>query len=110
MSIADRLPAMTLPELTRLLANAERLAGGPAGKPRDDAAVLLPVLEAEISARRDGKKRVSADAGPKPERAKAERVRLPRAPREPKPKSAPKSASEKADDFLADVTAAINRR
>jgi len=106
MSIASRLPAMTLPELTRLQANAERLAAGPSGRAQNEAAALLPLLLAEIEARRDGKKRVSSE--PKPERARP--LRAPSPPRPPKPKPAPKTASQKADDFLADVTSAINRR
>jgi len=104
MSIAARLPGMTLPELTRLHANAERLAAGAPGKHRDEAAALLPLLEAEMSARRDGKKRVVEG---KPDEPRAPRAARPRAVREP---AKPKSATEKADDFLADVAAAIKRR
>ena len=55
MSIAARLPSMTLPELTRLHDNAARLAAGAPGKQRDQALELLPLLETEIAARRDGK-------------------------------------------------------
>ncbi|MCC6918307.1 MAG: hypothetical protein IT548_03840 [Alphaproteobacteria bacterium] len=104
MSIAARLPGLTLPELTRLHANAARLAAGAPGKTRDDAAALLPLLEAEIAARRDGKKRV---VEAKPSAPRALRPVKPRAAREP---VKAKSAAEKADDFLADVNAAINRR
>ena len=50
MSIAARLPTMTLPELTRLHENATRLAGGPEGKARDQAAELLPLLDERLAA------------------------------------------------------------
>ncbi len=112
MSIAARLPAMTLPELTRLQANAARLAEGPAGKQRDQALELAPLLDAEIAARRDGKKRTvekpaaearPASAGPAVEKA-------PRPPKPPKPPKPVKSASEMADDFLAGVNEALARR
>lgn len=105
MSIAARLPTMTLPELTRLHENATRLAGGPEGKARDQAAELLPLLDAEIAARRDGKKRVvekaasEGEAAPKPAKV--------RAPKPPKPV---KTQSQKADDFLAGVSEALARR
>lgn len=109
MSIAARLPAMTLPELTRLHANAARLSEGPAGKQRDQALELKPLLEAEIAARRDGKKRAVekpvAEAGLASVKSSSEKA--PRPPRPPKPV---KSASEKADDFLAGVNEAIARR
>lgn len=106
MSIAARLPSMTLPELTRLRDNAVRLASGAPGKPRDQATALLPLLDAQIAARRDGKKRVtetpageSGAARPKP--------RAPKLARPPKPV---KSESAKADDFLAGVNEALARR
>lgn len=105
MSIADRLPLMTLPELTRLLANCERLAAAPAGKQRDQALELQPALQAEIAARRDGKKRTVE----KQDRPAAEKRVKEKAPRAPKPPKPPKTASEKADDFLAGVNEAIGR-
>lgn len=106
MSIAARLPLMTLPELTRLLANCERLSAGPEGKQRDQALELLPALEAEIAARREGKKRTVE----KPERVAAEKPVQEKAPRAPKPPKPVKTASQKADDFLAGVNEAISRR
>lgn len=106
MSIAVRLPAMTLPELTRLHANATKLAEGAPGKQRDQAIGLLPVLGAEIAARRDGKKR-TVEKPAREARPAAEKPVRDKAPRAPKPV---KSASEKADDFLAGVNEALSRR
>ena len=97
MSIADRLPGMTLPELTRLAANAQRLAEGAPGRQQDQARELLPLLEAEIAARREGRKR-TVDKEPKAS---------PRPPRAPKP---PKTQSEKADALLAGIAEALARR
>ncbi len=113
MSIAARLPMMTLPELTRLHANAARLAEGPAGKSREQAAALLPLLDAEIAARRDGKKRVAekpareAGAGGEATAKTAPKEPRPRAPRAPRPV---KTEAQKADDFLAGVNEALARR
>lgn len=109
MSIAARLPMMTLPELTRLHANAQKLAEGAPGRQREQAEALLPLLDGEIAARRDGKKRKvekpAAVAALRPEAVPNEA--RPRAPRPPKPV---KTASQKADDFLAGVTEALSRR
>ncbi|MFT3808914.1 MAG: hypothetical protein QM698_03285 [Micropepsaceae bacterium] len=109
MSIAARLPSMTLPELTRLHDNAVRLAEGAPGKQRDQALELLPLLEAEIAARRDGKKR-TVDKPERPDGPRAEKVAKERAPRAPKPPRPQKTASQQADDFLAGVNEAISRR
>ena len=109
MSIAARLPSMTLPELTRLHDNAARLAEGAPGKQRDQALELLPLLQAEIAARRDGKKR-TVEKSEKPESPRPEKVAKERAPRPPKPPKLPKTASEKADDFLVGVNEALARR
>jgi len=109
MSIAARLPSMTLPELTRLHDNAARLVAGSAGKQRDPALELLPLLETEIAARRDGKKR-TVEKSEKPKSPRPEKVAKERAPRPPKPPKLPKTASEKADDFLAGVNEALARR
>ncbi|BCW88653.1 hypothetical protein sos41_17940 [Alphaproteobacteria bacterium SO-S41] len=106
MSISDRLPGMSLTELTRLHANAVRLAEGAPGKQRDQAAELLPALEGEIAARREGKRKTVAKV-PKAEGApKAPREAKPRAPKVPKP---PKTESQKADEFLAGVNEALKR-
>lgn len=109
MSIAARLPAMTLPELTRLHANATKLAEGAPGKQRDQAIGLLPVLNAEIAARRDGKKR-TVEKPAREARPAAEKPVREKAPRAAKPPKPVKSASEKADDFLAGVNEALSRR
>ena len=109
MSIAARLPSMTLPELTRLHDNAARLAAGAPGKQRDQALELLPLLETEIAARRDGKKR-TVEKPEKAETPRPEKVAKERAPRAPKPPKPQKTASEKADDFLAGVNEALGRR
>ena len=103
MSIADRLPGMTLPELTRLAANARRLAEGAPGRQQDQARELLPLLEAEIAARREGRKR-TVDKAPK---ESLPRDAKPRPPRAPKP---PKTQSEKADALLAGIDEALARR
>ncbi len=109
MSIAARLPMMTLPELTRLHDNAVRLAAGAPGKARDQASELLPLLDAEIAARRDGKKR-TVEKPPKEPKAIAEAASKTPRVRPPKPPKPVKSESEKADDFLAGVTEALARR
>ena len=106
MSISDRLPGMSLTELTRLHANAARLAESAPGKQRDQAVELLPGLEAEIAARRDGKRKTVAKAPKEPGEPKAPREAKPRAPKPPKPV---KTESEKADDFLASVNEALKR-
>ena len=103
MSVADRLPGMTLPELTRLAANARRLADGAPGRQQDEARDLLPLLEAEIAARREGRKR-AVDKAPKESVPKAAKVRPPRAPKPPK------TESEKADALLAGIAEALARR
>ena len=109
MSIAARLPTMLLAELTRLHANAARLAEGAPGKQRDQALELLPALDAEIAARPESKKRAveRPPAEPKVAAEKPVREKAVRPPRPPKP---PKTASQKADDFLAGVNEAIARR
>jgi hypothetical protein len=107
MSIADRLPTMNLTELTRLQANAARLAEGAPGKQRDQAAELLPALEAEIAARRDGKRKAVVKA-PKAAKPQAE-VEAPRVAK-PKAVKVPKTESEKADSFLASVNEALARK
>jgi hypothetical protein len=109
MSIAARLPLMTLPELTRLHENCTRLSAGAPGKQREQALELLPVLDAEIAARRDGKKRTVE----KPAKDAALRTQKPakeKAPRTPRTPPTPKTASQKADDFLAGVNEALSRR
>ena len=105
MSISDRLPGMNLTELTRLHANAARLAAGAPGKQRDQAVELLPALEAEIAARRDGKRKTVAKAPKEPGEPKA------KTPRAAKPKvvKAPLTESQKADAFLAGVEEALKR-
>lgn len=95
MSIADRLPEMSLAQLTQLEANATRLAAGAPGKQRDQAAALLPLLEAELNERREAKKK-----------ATPVREKKPRAPRKTK---TPLTESEKADAVVADIDEALGR-
>lgn len=51
MAIADMIPTLADDALASLHANAQRLSQGPAGPKTDEAAALLPLLEAEVAAR-----------------------------------------------------------
>ena len=50
--LSDRVPTMTDPELASLLANATRLSLSGSAQQRGSAALLLPVVEAEIARRK----------------------------------------------------------
>ena len=63
MAIADMLPTMDDGALATLRSNAARLEGGAAGAQQKQAALLLPLIDAEL-AERDARK------PPKPVRAK----------------------------------------
>lgn len=77
MAIEEKIPSMTDAELTTLRANAARLADNE-GPRRTAAGLLLPVIDAEIAARKAAK--------PAP---------APRAKAPAKAKAAPKAAKPK---------------
>jgi hypothetical protein len=55
MELSQRLTAMTDVELANLSANADRLGRSGTDRQRRDAAALLPLLDAEIQARKAAK-------------------------------------------------------
>jgi hypothetical protein len=52
MSIADKLPSMSDKDLTSLRSNAERLRGAGTARQQEQAGSLLPLIDAEIDARK----------------------------------------------------------
>ena len=55
MALADMLPTFDDASLLSLRSNAVRLAADTAGARREDAAALLPLIEAEIAGREANK-------------------------------------------------------
>jgi hypothetical protein len=83
MSIEDRIPALSDSDLSNLLANARRLSEGDAGRRKDEAERLVPLIQAELAER---KARAPVKVAPKklvaPRKAKvAGAVAKPRAKR-----------------------------
>lgn len=66
MAIADRLPTLDDAALASLRANAARLQAG-GGAKREEAALLLPLIEAEI-AERESRKPPRPAPAPRPRR------------------------------------------
>ena len=65
MAIADKLPTLDDAALARLRANAARLQAA-GGAMREEAALLLPLIEAEIAERE--RKPAKPAPGPRPRR------------------------------------------
>ena len=72
MTVADMLPTLDETSLLNLRTNAVRLAAGPDSARHKQAAVLLPLIEAEITAR-------AASKPPKPKPAPRARKTAPKA-------------------------------
>jgi hypothetical protein len=68
MTLVERIPGMSDSELASLLANALRLSAGDGARNRE-ATDLLPVLEAEVSARKVRLAEAKAAAQPRKRRA-----------------------------------------
>jgi hypothetical protein len=79
-TLTEKLPSMPLADLNSLLKNARRLAEGDVGKQQMAAAEIVPLIEAELQARK-----------PAPV-AKAPRKRAAAKPAAPKVPKAPKAA------------------
>jgi hypothetical protein len=70
MTLEDRIPTLTDSELSSLHANAKRIAEEDGAK-QEEAANLLPALEAELSSRKATKAEARKAALAKPRAAKA---------------------------------------
>ena len=82
MDLITKLPEMSEDALTNLRTNAKRLQDSGTPTQRSEAATLLPAVEAELGARRRARLQANRTAAPK------ERVRRPRAVKQPRVEAA----------------------
>lgn len=88
MAIEDRIPDFSDKDLATLLANARRLAEDGEGRRRDDAARLVPLIEAELDGRRARAPAPPARKPPVRKAAAAPKAAPKATPRSPKPRAA----------------------
>ena len=83
MSLIDKIPLLNDAALKNLLDNARRLSASGSPKQQEDAAELLPAVEAAIAARRTVKLEAAAEkrsANKKPTAVKVAKVAKAKAP------------------------------
>ncbi len=71
MPIEDRIPDLSDKDLANLLANARRLSEAGEGRRKDDAARLVPLIEAELDQRKARAPARAPRKTPAPRRTKA---------------------------------------